>query len=102
MLNSNASEAPRNWSRDHRVPTTRCATRSVTMWMVRVGDDRYVHSVKRRNGPWFRGAAARDQGRIRAGSVDKEVRIGHPTDDGRDPTGTDDALHETTVTRLAM
>ncbi|MCT9081747.1 DUF2255 family protein [Streptomyces fulvoviolaceus] len=45
----------------------------VTMWVVRAGDDVYVRSVKGRNGPWFRGAAARRQGRISSGGVHKDV-----------------------------
>lgn len=45
----------------------------VTMWVVRDGDDVYVRSVKGRNGPWFRGAQARRQGRISSGGVHKDV-----------------------------
>lgn len=45
----------------------------VTMWVVRDGDDVYVRSVKGSQGPWFRGARARGEGRIRAGGVDKDV-----------------------------
>ncbi|WP_327672719.1 MULTISPECIES: DUF2255 family protein [unclassified Streptomyces] len=45
----------------------------VTMWMVRDGDFIYVRSVKGREGPWFRGAQTRHQGRVRAGGVTKDV-----------------------------
>ncbi len=45
----------------------------VTMWVVRVGDDLYVRSVKGRTGPWFRGAQSRHEGRIQAGGVNKDV-----------------------------
>ena len=45
----------------------------VTMWVVRVGDDLYVRSVKGRTGPWFRGAQTRHAGRIRSGGVEKDV-----------------------------
>jgi hypothetical protein len=56
----------------------------VTIWVVRLGDDLYVRSVKGRNGPWFRGTQSRSEGRIRAGGVQKDVRFldaGHDTDD---------------------
>jgi hypothetical protein len=45
----------------------------VTIWVVRDGDDLYVRSV---NGPaaaWFRGTRARQQGRVSAGGVEKDV-----------------------------
>ncbi|GAA4628428.1 DUF2255 family protein [Actinoallomurus vinaceus] len=44
-----------------------------TIWVVRLGDDVYVRSV---NGPasaWYRGTRARQEGRIRAGGVEKNV-----------------------------
>lgn len=41
--------------------------------MVRQGDDLYVRSVKGRTGPWFRGAIARREGRVKAGGVQKDV-----------------------------
>src|SRR5881396_205282 len=47
----------------------------VTIWAVRHGDDLYVRSVNGRTSSWFRGAQARDEGRIRAGGVDKDVRL---------------------------
>ncbi len=45
----------------------------VTMWVVRVGVDLYVRSVKGRTGPWFRGAQSLHEGRVQAGGVKKEV-----------------------------
>lgn len=45
----------------------------VTMWVVRVGDDVFVRSVKGRTGPWFRGTQTRHKGRINAGGVQKDV-----------------------------
>ncbi|MFD9029551.1 DUF2255 family protein [Streptomyces sp. NPDC059567] len=45
----------------------------VTMWMVRDGDGIFVRSVKGREGPWFRGAQTRHQGRVRAGGITKDV-----------------------------
>ena len=45
----------------------------VTVWMVRVGDDLYVRSVKGRAGAWFRAAVASDQGRVNAGGVQRDV-----------------------------
>jgi hypothetical protein len=55
----------------------------VTMWVVRVGDDLYVRSVKGRAGPWFRGARTRHAGRIQSGGVVKEVAFAEETDAGR-------------------
>jgi len=46
---------------------------AVTVWMVRVGDDLYVRSVKGRTGAWFRGAVASHQGRVKAGGVHRDV-----------------------------
>lgn len=45
----------------------------VTMWVVRVGDDVYVRSVKGTDGPWYRGTRSRRQGRIEAGGVRRNV-----------------------------
>jgi len=45
----------------------------VTIWVVRLGDDLYVRSVNGRTAAWFRGAQVRHEGRIQAGSVDKDV-----------------------------
>jgi hypothetical protein len=48
---------------------------AVTIWAVRHGDDLYVRAVNGRTSSWFRGAQARHEGRIRAGGVDKDVRL---------------------------
>lgn len=45
----------------------------VTVWMVRVGDDLYVRSVKGRAGAWFRGAVANHQARVKGGGVERDV-----------------------------
>src|SRR5512133_3554799 len=45
----------------------------VTIWVVRLGDDLYVRSVNGRTSAWFRGVQTRHEGRVRAGSVDKDV-----------------------------
>jgi hypothetical protein len=47
--------------------------RFVTIWVVRVGGDLYVRSIKGRSGTWFRGALAAGEGRIRAGGIDRDV-----------------------------
>jgi hypothetical protein len=45
----------------------------VTVWIVGVGDDLYVRTVKGRAGAWFRGAVASHQGRVKAGGVQRDV-----------------------------
>ncbi len=45
----------------------------VTIWGVRIGEDLYVRSVNGRTGAWFRGTQVRHEGRIWAGSVEKDV-----------------------------
>jgi hypothetical protein len=40
--------------------------RPVTIWVVRLGDDLYVRSVKGHAGAWFRGTRVRHEGRIDA------------------------------------
>ena len=47
----------------------------VTMWVVRIGDDLFVRSVKGRQGPWFRGTQSRLEGYIQSGGVEKNVRF---------------------------
>lgn len=54
----------------------------VTMWVVRVGDDLYVRSVKGRTGPWFRGTQTCQRGSIRSGGVSKEVSFVDEADEG--------------------
>lgn len=44
-----------------------------TIWVVRVGDELYVRSVKGRRSGWFRATQVRHEGRIDAGGVEKHV-----------------------------
>ncbi|MEV0400865.1 DUF2255 family protein [Actinoallomurus sp. NPDC050550] len=44
-----------------------------TIWAVRLGDDVYVRSVNGPTSAWYRGTRARQEGRIRAGGVEKDV-----------------------------
>jgi len=45
----------------------------VTIWVVRNGDDLYVRSDNGPTAAWFRGAQVRQEGRIRAGGVERDV-----------------------------
>jgi hypothetical protein len=45
----------------------------VIIWVVRVGNDLYVRSVKGHAGAWFRGVLVRHEGKIWAGGIEKEV-----------------------------
>ena len=47
----------------------------VIMWMVRVGDEIYVRSVKGRDGPWFLGTQTRRRGRISSAGVERDVEF---------------------------
>jgi len=56
----------------------------VTIWVVRDGDNLYVRSVKGPTSAWFRGTREGHEGRIRAGSVEKDVTFAdadHGVDD---------------------
>jgi hypothetical protein len=44
-----------------------------TIWVVRLGDDLFVRSVKGRSSDWFRGTQRRREGRIRSGGVERGV-----------------------------
>jgi hypothetical protein len=46
-----------------------------TIWVVRVGDDLYVRSVRGRRGGWFRHALERGASRIRAGGGQRDVTV---------------------------
>jgi hypothetical protein len=48
---------------------------TVTMWVVRHGDDLFVRSVNGRGSSWFRGAQTRHEAHIRAGGVNKDVTL---------------------------
>jgi hypothetical protein len=52
----------------------------VIIWVVRVGDNFYVRSVKGRTSAWFRGVQTRHEGQIRAGGVEKDVTFMEETD----------------------
>ena len=47
--------------------------KAVIIWVVRLGDELYVRSVKGRDSGWFRGVQERHAGHIRAGGVAKDV-----------------------------
>src|SRR6266498_4528568 len=47
--------------------------KSVTIWVVRVGDNLYVRPINGRTSAWFRGTQVRHEGHIQAGGVDKDV-----------------------------
>ena len=49
------------------------ARNPTTIWVVRLGDDLYVRSVRGRTSAWFRGTRVRHEGRIQAGGVEKDV-----------------------------
>lgn len=53
----------------------------VTIWVVRAGDELYVRSAYGVDNPWYRRALASGTGRIRAGSVERDVRFGAAADD---------------------
>ena len=56
--------------------------KSVTIWVVRVGDDFYVRSYRGRSGAWFRAAQLSHEGRIQAGGVEKDVTFVDETGSG--------------------
>ena len=47
----------------------------ITIWVVRVGDDLYVRAYRGHETAWFRRVQQQHEGRIRAGSVTKDVRF---------------------------
>jgi len=55
--------------------------KGVTIWVVRLGDDLYVRSVRGRGSAWFRGTQTRRRGPIQAGVVEKEVKFVFGTDE---------------------
>ena len=54
----------------------------VTIWVVRLGDDLYVRSVRGRGSAWFRGTQVRHEGHIQSGGVEKDVSFVEETDAG--------------------
>ncbi len=57
----------------------------VTIWTARVGDDVYVRSAYGPDNGWFRRAKASGTGRVRVGSVERDVRFEVPDDDVHAP-----------------
>ena len=47
----------------------------VTIWVVQHGGDLYVRSVNGRTASWFRGAQDRHEAHVRAGGVERDVRL---------------------------
>ncbi|MBN1250415.1 MAG: DUF2255 family protein [Anaerolineae bacterium] len=45
----------------------------VTIWVVRVGDDLYIRSVRGHEGGWYKGTQVRHEGRIWAGGLERDV-----------------------------
>jgi hypothetical protein len=45
----------------------------VTIWVVRVGDNLYVRSYRGQKGRWFRTTQVRDEGKVWASGVEKDV-----------------------------
>jgi len=54
--------------------------KGVTIWVVRLGDDLYIRSVKGRGSAWFRGTQVRHEGHIQSGGVEKDVTFVDETD----------------------
>ena len=54
--------------------------RYVRIWIVQVGDELYVRSVRGRDGAWFRHAVQRGEGRIRAGRLEHDVTLSQADD----------------------
>jgi hypothetical protein len=63
----------------------------VTIWVVRLGDELYVRSVRGEHGAWYRGAEQDHQGRIEAGGVTKDVEF---TDVGNESAEEIDAAYK--------
>jgi hypothetical protein len=64
---------------------------SVTIWVVRVGDDLYVRSAYGTENPWYVRATASGTGRITAGGVERDVTFVVPEGDVH--TAIDAAYH---------
>jgi hypothetical protein len=45
----------------------------VTIWVVRIGDELYVRSVRGQHGAWYRGAERSHEGHVEAGGITKDV-----------------------------
>jgi hypothetical protein len=47
----------------------------VTIWVVRVGDDLFVRSVRGSEGSWYQGSQKRHEGRVEAGGMTQDVEF---------------------------
>ncbi|HET6998757.1 MAG TPA: DUF2255 family protein [Solirubrobacterales bacterium] len=47
----------------------------VTIWVVRIGDELYVRSVRGQKGAWYRGAERSHEGHVEAGGIAKDVSL---------------------------
>jgi hypothetical protein len=59
----------------------------VTIWIVGIGEDLYIRSVKGAAGAWFQGAEGGGDGHVEGGGVDREVSFeeaDHDLDDDID------------------
>ena len=54
----------------------------VIIWVVRLGDELYVRSVKGHDGAWFRGVLERHEGQIQAGGIVRDVTFVEETAPG--------------------
>jgi hypothetical protein len=54
--------------------------RYTTIWVVRVGDDLYVRSVRGARGGWYRHALQTHTGRIRSGGIERDVAFTQAAD----------------------
>jgi hypothetical protein len=63
----------------------------VTIWVVRIEDEIYVRSAHGPENPWYGRALASGHGRIRAGGVERDVRIVSAAD--ADQAAVDAAYH---------
>ena len=69
--------------------------RAVPIWVVHVGDERYVRSWRGDGGRWYRAAQASREGHVSAGGVDRDVTY-VPADDE-----VNDAVDARTATNTA-
>jgi hypothetical protein len=51
---------------------------SITIWVVRNGDDLYIRSAHGWDNPWFQRALHSGEGRIQAGGVERDVSFEQP------------------------
>ena len=58
--------------------------RAVPIWVVHVGDERYVRSWRGDGGRWYRAAQASREGHVSAGGVSKDVALLAADDDVND------------------